>query len=296
MGHLDRSLRLALVIVPCLVGCGDNQHSDSADASVTADATPDAGPRAVTLRFAAKVGGTAFACGQTYPNIGTSAASYVASDFRFYVHDVKLVGPGGPVPVTLDANEWQNATGVALLDFENATNDCQMGSTATHEAVTGTAPAGTYTGIEFKVGVPFDLNHLDATTATAPLNIPAMYWAWASGHRFAKIDGVVGGKGFNLHLGSTGCASANPMAPPATACANPNVMALSFPTFNVETGTITVDPAAVLADVDVTTNTENTAPGCMSFPGDPECTTVFPHLGLAYGAAPAGPQVLFVAR
>jgi uncharacterized repeat protein (TIGR04052 family) len=288
-----RSLFTLLTLVTSLTACGDNVN-DKPDAQLEADAAPD--PQPVTIPFAAKVGGTSFACGQTYAGIGMTAANYVASDFRFYVHDVRLVGVGGSVPVTLDVNEWQNAGGVALLDFEDGTVDCQMGSAPTHTALTGTAPAGTYTGIEFKVGVPFDQNHLDATTATAPLNIPAMYWAWASGHRFLKMDGVVGGQGFNLHLGSTGCTAASPMTPPTAPCTNPNVMPISLIGYTVGTSTVVADPAPVLADVDVTTNTTTTAPGCMSFPNDPECTTVLPHLGLAYGTAPAGTQVLFTVQ
>ena len=279
---------VSLSLVTSLAACGDNIDNDLPDAPGQADA--------VTLQFAAKVAGTSFACGHTYPGIGMTAASYAASDFRFYVHDVRLVGAGGSVPVTLDVNEWQNAGGVALLDFEDGTADCQMGSTSIHTAVTGTAPAGNYTGIEFKVGVPFDQNHLDATTATAPLNIPAMYWAWSSGHKFLKIDGVVGGQGFNLHLGSTGCTAASPMAPPASPCTNPNVMTVALTGFTPGISTVVADPAAVLADVDVTANTATTAPGCMSFPNDPECTTVLPHLGLACGAAAAGTQVLFTVQ
>jgi len=284
-----RSL-IALALVTSVAACGDNLEQDTPPDAHAADAAP----QAVSIAFAAKVGGAAFACGQAYAGIGSTAASYVASDFRFYVHDVRLVGAGGSVPVTLDVNEWQNAGGVALLDFEDGTANCQMGSAATHTAITGIVPAGTYTGIEFKVGVPFDQNHLDAATATPPLNIPAMYWAWSSGHKFAKIDGVVGGQGFNLHLGSTGCTAPNPMAPPTAACTNPNIMTVSLSGFTPGTSRIVADPAPVLADVDVTTNAASTAPGCMSFPGDSDCNTVLPHLGLAYGTAPAGPQVLFV--
>ena len=141
----------SLLLATSLAGCGDNLQRELPDAQ----STPDAGPQAVTLRFTPKVGGTAFACGHMYPGIGSTAANYVASDFRFYVHDVRLVGAGGAVPVTLDVNEWQNASGLAMLDFEDGTADCQMGSTATHTSLTGKVPVGTYTGIEFKVGVAF---------------------------------------------------------------------------------------------------------------------------------------------
>ena len=44
---------------------------------------------------------------------------------------------------------------------------CAGGTTATNTSIRGTYPAGSYTGIKFTVGVPFDLNHLDSTTQSA---------------------------------------------------------------------------------------------------------------------------------
>lgn len=270
-----------------VVACDDHDHDHHhPDANVA-----DAAPLTVSVAFAARVGGTAFACGQTYTGIGTTAASYVASDFRFYVHDVRLVGTNGDVPLVLDTDDFQ-ADGIALLDFENAGTGCQMGSTATHTSLTGTVPPDTYTGIKFKVGLPFDKNHLDAATATAPLNVTAMYWAWSSGYKFLKADGAVGGNGFNLHLGSTGCNSSG-TTPPTAPCTNPNVLDISLAGYTLGTSVIVADVANVLSGVDVTTNTASTAPGCMSFPGDPECDTIFPKLGLSYAANPAGAQALF---
>ena len=38
-------------------------------------------------------------------------------------------------------------------------------------------PAGEYTGLQFRVGVPPELNHLDAAVAPAPLNDPGLWWA-----------------------------------------------------------------------------------------------------------------------
>lgn len=285
-----RSITISiLALTTALAGCGDNaehehEHPDAAMPT-------DAAPQAVSIAFAAEVGGEPFACGQTYAGIGTAASAYVGTDFRFYVHDIRLVGTAGAVPVTLDANDYQ-AGGVALLDFETGGTGCQMGSTGTHTIVTGTVPAGTYDAIEFKVGVPFEQNHLDVATAAAPLNIPAMYWAWSSGYKFLKIDGAVSGAGFNVHLGSTGC-GATGTTPPTTPCANPNVMDVALAGYTPGTSVIVADVARVLDAVDVSINTASTAPGCMSFPNDPECDTVLPKLGLAYGTNPAGAQALF---
>lgn len=273
--------------------CGDDlEQQQDVDASPEPDAP---GVQAVTIDFAARVGGEAFQCGQTYDGIGATASAYVASDFRFYVHDVRLIGSAGEVPVTLDVDEWQTAEGIALLDFEDATADCQTGSAGTHTAVTGTVPADTYTGVAFKVGVPFEQNHLDVTTAVSPLNIPALYWAWSSGYKFLKMDGVVNGQGFNLHVGSTGCGTTG-TTPPDSPCANPNIIEVSLPDFTPGTQTIIADPAPVFADVDVSVNTANTPPGCQSFPDDPECGTVLPKLGLPYGGNPADTQALFAAE
>jgi uncharacterized repeat protein (TIGR04052 family) len=294
-GFMNRTYLLcALLIAGGLTACGDDSGDAPPDAGAPDAVPPDAAPLAVTIPFEAVVNGAPFACGQTYQGVGASDAAYVASDFRFYVHDVRLLGAGGAVAVTLDANEWQGS-GVALLDFEDGGVGCQMGTTGTHTAITGTVPPGSYTGVAFRVGVPFAQNHLDGTTAPAPLNVPAMYWAWSSGYKFLKADGAVDGRGFNLHLGSTGCGTTG-ATPPTAPCASPNVADVSLPAFAVGTGTVVADIGAVLADADVAVNTENTAPGCMSFPGDAECDTILPKLGLQYGANPAGTQAFFTVK
>jgi len=283
---------MAVLAYTALLGftaaCGDNNGGDD---TTTPDA-PDTTPVPVTVKFAAQIGGTDFACGQDYPSIGSASSTFTAADFRFYITNLKLSGTSGDVDVTLDTDDFQN-DGVALLDFEDGTSSCQNGDAGTHTAVTGTVPPGTYTGVSFTVGIPFEQNHLDVGTSTAPLNVPAMYWTWAGGHKFIRIDGTVGGNGFNLHLGSTGCTSTSMTDPPASPCANPNTMDISLSSFSAATDTIVLDPAPAFADVDVSQNTAATAPGCQSFPNDPECDLVFPHLGLAYGNTAAGTQVVF---
>ena len=214
--------------------------------------------------------------------------TYTASDFRFYVHDVALrpAGGGDLVPLTLEENDSQFGP-LALLDFEDATEACEMGSSSTHTAVTGEAPAGDYTGVSFKVGVPFDMNHLDPVTDPAPLQQSGMSWAWQFGYKFIKADGAVGGEGFNLHLGSTGCPGEAAEQPPTGPCVNPNLMEVKLE-MDLADGVIVADVGRVLRDADVAVNTPDTAPGCMSFPGDPECNTIFPKLGLPFDAIDAG--------
>lgn len=284
-----------VVVLVAACGGGSDAAIDAAIGDDDAPADPDAAPDAattvlVTIPFVAKVDGAAFACGQSYPSIGSTGATYIARDFRFFVHAVRLIGPAGEVPVTLEVNPFQTADGIALLDFETGGGGCQMGTVATHTAITGTVPFGTtYTGIALVIGVPFASNHLDATLAVAPMNVPAMYWAWSSGYKFIKVDGDAAGSGFSLHIGTTGCGTTG-TTPPGSPCANPNLIPITL-TGMTATSVVVADVARVLADVDITTNTINTAPGCMSFPGDPECDTVMTKLALPYAAIPAGPQL-----
>jgi uncharacterized repeat protein (TIGR04052 family) len=292
------SLAVALALSCPLAACGDDgDGAPDAAPGIDAASAPDAATDVnVFLDFSARVNGAPFACGQSYPGVGATGATYVGTDFRFYVHDVRLIGPRGDVPVALEVGPYQAASGTALLDFENGEGPCQMGTSYSHTQLFGWAPPGTtgITGVRFKLGVPFAENHLDATTAAAPLNVPAMYWAWSSGYKFLKADGTVNGAGFNLHLGSTAC-PATGQSPPTGPCTNPNVVEVTLDDFDYQTEVIVADVGALLVDEDVSVNTAETAPGCMSFPGDPECDTVLPKLGLPYGDVAAGDQAFFTA-
>jgi uncharacterized repeat protein (TIGR04052 family) len=294
---------LALALPLSLAACGDDDddgHSHDADAGQNQpDAqagNPDAASDiAVSLDFAAMVGGEAFACSdangaKTYTNLGTAASTVGFKDFRLYVSNVRLIDDADnevPVSLTNDgAFQLQtDADGhVALLDFEDGTGNCtDSGNANLNTSVLGTVPPGTYTGVVFEVGVPFAINHLDVATAESPLNISALYWAWAIGHKFARIDyTVIDGAAWNFHLGSTGCATEGMTSPPTEECSKPNRPTIRIENFSHETDVITLDAAAIVADSDLTTNAGMT-PGCMSFSQDePDCTPLFPNLGIDY--------------
>lgn len=281
-----------LLVLLVAAGCGEDEGGESTpDAAPVFDAAPpDAAIQAVELQFAARVNGEPFVCGQTYEGVGSTAAAYTATDFRFYIHDLALLPAGGgdAVSVTLEENDSQSGA-LALLDFEDRSGACEMGSTSTHTTVTGAIAAGEYVGVSFKVGVPFEMNHLDPVTDPAPLKQTGMSWAWQFGYKFIKADGSVGGQGFNLHLGSTGCPGDSAEQPPSGPCVNPNVVEVEL-ALDPGADTIVADVGRVLRDVDIAVNTPDTAPGCMSFPGDPECNTVFPKLGLPFDEVAAGVQ------
>jgi uncharacterized repeat protein (TIGR04052 family) len=273
-------------------------------------ATPALAQQEVAIRFAAQVNGAAFACGQSFSGLGSTNATATPTDFRFYVHDVHLLrADGTAVPVMLAETPWQR-DGVALLDFENGQGPCAQGGNAPmNEALRGTAAPGSYSGIRFTLGVPERHNHQDATVATSPFNLTAMFWNWQNGYKFVKVDlqvgsampaaanapahgGAAGSGGFALHLGSTQCAAAAPTEP-GRDCRNPNRPVITQTGFDPLSAPVIADIGPVLAGVDITRNTERTPPGCMSFPNDPECRTVLPALGLPYMDVPAGEQRFF---
>jgi hypothetical protein len=143
----------------------------------------------VNIQFQAMVGDSSFLCGVDYANLGSDGRTMTATDFRFYVSDVALITPEGEtVPVTLAQDgRWQYEN-VALLDFEDKTGACTNGTTATNTVISGTIPEGEYTGLAFTLGVPFALNHADATLAPSPLNLTSMWWNWQGGYKFLRID------------------------------------------------------------------------------------------------------------
>jgi uncharacterized repeat protein (TIGR04052 family) len=238
----------------------------------------------VTLQFALTAAGEPVACGQTYPDFGTAQNSIELLDARFYLSNIRLISMDGaetPLQLTPD-DKWQSDQ-VALLDFEDGSALCADGGTAeTNHTVKGTVTPGYYTGIAFDMGVPFDLNHQDVTAASAPLNVPALWWNWQYGYKHARIDlrtDVAENNTFFVHIGSTGCDAASPEQSPATACTNPNLVSVRLTGFNPTTSVITADLTDLLANVNLSENAPE-PPGCMSMAMDPDCTHLFPNLGL----------------
>lgn len=276
--------------------------------------------QSITLRFSAKVGNQPFACGTTY-DLGQPASAVTPNDFRFYISDVALLdAKGNATPVNLDQDgKWQYKT-VALLDFENKAGACTNGTSEIRDRMTGTIPKGNYTGLKFTLGVPFDLNHSDATLAPSPLNLTGLWWNWQLGYKFLRLDlqkpamsasptpnsshhpsakpHSANGKhteassGFPIHLGSTGCA-AEPPAQQPTPCRYPNKTTVTFPRFNGAQNSVVADLARLVANANLTQNQPKTAPGCMSEPEDKDCLSIMNSLGLPFMEQPPAAQSFF---
>jgi len=246
-----------------------------------------------SLSFAAMVGDQPFNCGDTYGGLGASGADLTIRDFRFYVHDVRLVGAdGSETPFELDDDGmWQNGE-VALLDFETGCGD--MGNAALRTVVEGHAPEGDYVGVRFKLGVPAELNHQNPTDAAPPLSLSDLFWTWNAGYKFVRIDASSSlADAWRVHLGSTRCEG--DMLGTAT-CMDLNVPDVSVDApggFDPATGTVVADIAG-LVEGSMLDNTDMTPPGCMSAPDDPDCAPIFGNLNLAFGGSPApGSQTFF---
>lgn len=265
--------------------------------------------RPVTIRFQAQVGEEPFVCGRQYEGVGSTKSKIFGRDFRFYVSNVRLRDSAGKeTPVDLDQDgKWQ-LDDLALLDFENGTGTCSNGTPEMNSQITGKMPEGSYTGLRFTLGIPFNKNHADPLTQPSPLNLTALFWVWNAGHKFARLDFSSTGipRGFLIHLGSTGCTPSDTKLTIPTSCKSPNRVEVTFPSFNPLRDAVIADLGALLQDtnVDVSQNKpdpnepamdggKRTSAGCMSGPTTADCVSLFANFGLPLGDHPAREQKFF---
>jgi uncharacterized repeat protein (TIGR04052 family) len=280
-----------------VVGCGD----DADDGPTSAPIEP------LEVRFEARVGAAPFACGAEYASVGTDGATVTPTDFRFFVHDVRLVGAdGGETPLVLDDDGLWQAQGVALLDFEDATGGCDTGFTTPEVNVTlrGRAPRGSYTGVRLRVGVPAEINHADPTSMPSPLNTTQLTWTWNFGYIFlAATAKVVGETPFDqgVHVGSRGCAGDAQGGGQSVACQYANRADVELA--NVDLGRpVLVDWGAIFGGLalkqpsdmcyDPKKETGMDGPvSCICHTSAPEdrCPTLFGNLGLDWSRGTADP-------
>lgn len=274
----------------------------------------------VEIKFSAAVGEKPFKCGESYSNLGTPAATVTPTDFRFYISDVSLIDASRKVvPLTLKQDgKWQYQN-IALLDFENKSGGCANGTIEIRDRVIGTIPKGSYKGLQFTLGLPFNLNHEDASLAPSPLNLTSLWWNWRGGYKFLRIDlknqmtgGMPAGKsgiknnliahgkgghgggvqGFAIHLGSTGCKAEGKEQKP-TNCTNLNTKKVVFGNFDPTKNTVVADLKSLISQTNLTVNQPNTPPGCMSEPNDGDCAKIMTNLGLSFGDKSAAEQSFF---
>ncbi|MBK9757513.1 MAG: metallo-mystery pair system four-Cys motif protein [Nannocystis sp.] len=268
----------------------------------------------VEIAFEARVADLPFACGQTYTNLGTDAASGTPQDFRIYVYDVRLVTDAGEEhPFDLDDDGLHQGGGVALLDFEDGTGACNNGTAELHTTLKGTVRAqprhsdgeAGYSEIRFRIGIPGEQNHADLTTLPAPLNDTTLSWSWNAGHIFFSAWGVFGGDApfpVGVHVGSTGCMG-DAMLGEVVACSNANSPEIALAGFDHDSSKIVIDWGAMFAGLSLAAPSAaceevegEVSCGCHSFGPEPLCTPFFSQLGLDWsnGKNVAGQSVFRV--
>lgn len=251
------------------------------------------GEREITLSFQGLVGDEPARCGETYAGVGTTDTDLTLGDLRVYVHDVRVVDADGQEhEVALEEDGVWQLEDVALLDFEDGSAGCPMGTAETNTTIRGTIPDVEVTGVRFSLGVPEARNHDDVTTAPPPLSFQSMYWNWNGGYKFFRLDASSTGQpdGFFMHLGSTGCEG--DMRGNVTGCTQANRAEVELTDYDPAVDTIAVDVAGLLAESDLDAD-QGGAPGCMAGFDDPDCRPIFHGFGLPFDGQPSPGQRLF---
>ncbi len=293
VGRAAPAAQSGLTVTGQCVGDANGDSKVSVDELVAAvdNALNGCPSMAVTLQFKGMVGDQPFVCGQHYTGIGTANSEIIPSDFRVYLHDIRLVNDSGDdVPLKLDQDEVWQLDDLVLLDFEDRTSVCVLGTAGTNTVVRGTVPPGDYRGVRFRIGVPFELNHKDMATGPCPLCLTGMFWSWQGGYKFMRVD--TSADNLRIHLGSTGCVYGSPGV--IDHCDRPNRGEVFLDGFDPQHDVIIADLAAVVADSDLSNN-QGPSPGCMSDQDDPDCAPIFKNLGIDFetGLPDASTQTFF---
>lgn len=267
---------------------------------LSATTTSYAADTDVTIEFDLQAAHQPARCGQVLPPLGVSAQTARLRDARFYVHDVALIdAEGRATPLQLQRTPWQYLN-LALLDFEDGSGGaygCAGGTAATNTRITGRVPPGDYRGLQFRIGVPDTalaedgqprpLNHSPTSGTPAPLDQPALAAPWPGGRRHLKVEltpttGVQRSTGTSavwvFQLSSTGCQGRIEQRDTAT-CQTANRPHVLLKSFMAQRQRVVLDLAELFGHSDIGRD-HSGASGCISAPGDPECTPLFERLGL----------------
>jgi len=235
------------------------------------------------LGFDLTANGAAVRCGEPMEGVGLSAASVRPKDARFFLHGLTFLDPEGvAIPTTIDDDgTWQDGD-VALIDGANTDGACD-GSEAMRDVVTGSRDPGEVAAVRFTIGVPPERNHLDAATAPAPLNTPGMFWSWAGGFKYVRVEGSTADKpDITVHLGASACVGG---VVEGYACENDHLATITVEGMtDPNLDRVRFDVAALLAGLDLSAPRADgdTVDGCMSFTGDPECPPIYGALGIGF--------------
>ncbi len=234
----------------------------------------------VNIPFAVSWNGEPLSC---------NGATTTLTDLRFYINDARLVAADGTHRdiVLAPDQTWQNDA-VALIDLEDGTGACDNGTAETNAMLVGSVRNGDYRGLQFTIGVPFELNHANPLTAIPPLDDPEMHWHWRSGYKFLRAGIRTADDGFWIHAGSTGCEGT---VGAITGCRFPNRILVELDDFVPGESRVVVDLAMLVASVALD---DGNATDCSSGPAEAACIAPFGALGIDFESGrQAGAQVVF---
>lgn len=255
------------------------------------------GERQIAIQFVAQVRDEPLRCDAIYEEIGASGTTLQLLDFKAYVRSVALVRENGDrYPLLLKQDgRWQRET-LAMLDFEDGTGTCNTGSPEIRTEVVGRVPDfDDYTGVEFTLGVPPELNHRNVEWVDPPLDVPSMWWSWTNGYRFLRLDVRSGGnRPYAFHVRADGCTGTPDIG---VNCSAENQGTLFLEGFVPGQSRVVFELAALFAHTDFESSGDGmTDPvaGCLSSADDPECASLFAQIGLGSGPIAPGDEDAFI--
>jgi len=153
-------LLVLVVAAAWLIGCKKDADSQPTTGQVSFAVNNMVGTKALALD------------GTSYTT--ASGETFTVSKFKYYLSNIKLT--------KADGSTYAAPGEYHLVDAAQPTST---------SFTVSNVPAGDYTGVSFVVGVDSTTTKADPLALTGDLNpANAMYWAWASGHIFLKLEGT----------------------------------------------------------------------------------------------------------
>lgn len=256
-------------------------------------ASANSGSAVNSIQFKAVTkNGSEVKCGTKLTGVNSISGSeaFYLRDLRFFVSSIQLTKDDGTkVDFSLKKDDVWQTEKVALIDLEDQTGDCSVGTPEMNVKLLGSAPAGNYKEISFDLGVPAEINHLDTTTQPAPMNVNAMYWNWRGGYKFLKLEFLSkdgSGSTSSVHLGSMSCDGGS-MTSPSQNCAIPNrpritVKKSDNSVIDFSKDLILFDLEGILAETNTNVTKGGVGLNCMAGNSIASCQKVINNLGLNY--------------
>lgn len=191
---------------------------------------------------------------------------------RFFISEIELKRDEEWYPVSYLVSPWQsNSTALISLTAKACDDPKQFNNRVEFSSDLKLDDAQ---GIRFKLGVPFEINHLNPLLQPSPFNLPDMFWSWQLGHKFLRLDMENKQRAWAFHLGSIGCQTDSRIRPPESPCDQANLFDIELPASKSNSINLKLDQ--LLAQLDL-----NQASSCMfSANASSTCETLLNNLQL----------------